>query len=102
MAGIAILLDLWRKNQSLNNPALFSGRAFQSTQFFSASTATAAGTSFASGAFFGCVFSLIFFDHVYVKNIVHECDFYGMSCSMCAFGQSHWFGFCETYLIKAI
>ncbi|XP_028798651.1 uncharacterized protein LOC114754075 [Neltuma alba] len=57
MAGIAILLDLWRKNQSFN-AGLYSARTYQSTQFFSASAAAtaatfAAGSSFASRALFG-------------------------------------------------
>ncbi|XP_054812240.1 uncharacterized protein LOC129313309 [Prosopis cineraria] len=57
MAGIAVLLDLWRKNQSFN-PGLYSARTYQSTQFFSASAAAtaaslAAGSSFASRALFG-------------------------------------------------
>nr|AFK40708.1 unknown [Lotus japonicus] len=54
MAGVAILLDLWRKNQNLS-----SGHAFHSSASFSASTAAtaaatfAAGTGFASRALFG-------------------------------------------------
>lgn len=55
MAGIAILLDLWRKNQ---NSGLHSAPAFQSSSFFSASAAAASfavGTSFASRALFGYV-----------------------------------------------
>lgn len=56
MAGIAILLDLWRKNQNLH-----SSHALQSSSaFFSASAAAAAaaasfaaGTGFASRALFG-------------------------------------------------
>jgi len=51
MAGIAILVDLWRKNHN---------SAFQSSSAFSAAVATgasfAAGTTFASRAFFGYVF----------------------------------------------
>ncbi|XP_027347263.1 uncharacterized protein LOC113858726 [Abrus precatorius] len=60
MAGIAILLDLWRKNQKLSSGLHSSPHAFQSSSaFFSASAATAAtasfvaGTSFASRAVFG-------------------------------------------------
>ncbi|XP_061336843.1 uncharacterized protein LOC133283929 [Gastrolobium bilobum] len=57
MAGIAILLDLWRKNQDYSS-GLHSSQAFQSSAFFSASAAAAAasfaaGTSFASRALFG-------------------------------------------------
>ncbi|TKY46247.1 hypothetical protein E2542_SST28285 [Spatholobus suberectus] len=60
MAGIAILLDLWRKNQNLSS-GLHSSHAFQSSgAFFSASAAATAaaasfagGTSFASRALFG-------------------------------------------------
>ncbi|KAG5062353.1 hypothetical protein GmHk_02G003581 [Glycine max] len=59
MAGIAILLDRWRKNQNLSS-GLHSSHAFQSSSAFcSASAATAAaaslaaGTGFASRALFG-------------------------------------------------
>ncbi|KAL4307573.1 uncharacterized protein [Arachis hypogaea] len=58
MAGIAILLDLWRKNQNFGS-GLHSPQPFQSSAFFSASAAVgaaasfAAGTGFASRAFFG-------------------------------------------------
>ncbi|KAK4253147.1 hypothetical protein QN277_010753 [Acacia crassicarpa] len=57
MAGIAIFLDLWRKNQSFN-PGLYSAHTYQSAQFFSASAAAtaasiAAGSSFASRPLFG-------------------------------------------------
>ncbi|XP_061362448.1 uncharacterized protein LOC133306182 [Gastrolobium bilobum] len=51
MAGIALLLDLWRKNQSFNTE-----RTYQSSWFFSASATAAtyaAGTTFASRDFFG-------------------------------------------------
>ncbi|KAL2334249.1 hypothetical protein Fmac_015462 [Flemingia macrophylla] len=53
MAGIAILLDLWRKNQNLSS-GLHSSNAFQySSAFFSASAAaTAAAASFAAGTGF--------------------------------------------------
>ncbi|KAK7380700.1 hypothetical protein VNO78_33215 [Psophocarpus tetragonolobus] len=53
MAGIAILLDLWRKNQNLSS-GLHSSHAFQSSSaFFSASAAaTAAAASFAAGSGF--------------------------------------------------
>ncbi|KAG5100057.1 hypothetical protein JHK82_045109 [Glycine max] len=52
MAGIAILLDLWRKNQNLSS-GLHSSHAFQSSSaFFSASAATAAAASFAAGTGF--------------------------------------------------
>ncbi|KAK7315740.1 hypothetical protein VNO77_34311 [Canavalia gladiata] len=52
MAGIAILLDLWRKNQNFSN-GLHSSHAFQSSSaFFSASAATAAAASFAAGTGF--------------------------------------------------
>jgi len=60
MAGIAIVLDLWRKNQNLSF-GLHSSHAFQSSSaLFSASAAAtaaaasvAAGTGFASRALFG-------------------------------------------------
>ncbi|KAG2384432.1 uncharacterized protein HKW66_Vig0148040 [Vigna angularis] len=60
MAGIAIVLDLWRKNQN-SSFGLHSSHAFQSSgAFFSASAAAtaaaasvAAGTGFASRALFG-------------------------------------------------
>ncbi|XP_014517090.1 uncharacterized protein LOC106774568 [Vigna radiata var. radiata] len=60
MAGIAIVLDLWRKNQN-SSFGLQSSQAFQSSgSFFSASAAAtaaaasvAAGTGFASRALFG-------------------------------------------------
>lgn len=60
MAGIAILLDLWRKNQNFSS-GLHSSHAIQSSSaFFSASAAAtaaaasfAAGSSFASRALFG-------------------------------------------------
>lgn len=63
MAGIAILLDLWRKNQSFN-PGLYSAQTYQSAQLFSASAAAtaasiAAGSSFASRPLFGYVVSSI-------------------------------------------
>jgi len=60
MAGIAIVLDLWRKNQN-SSFGLHSSHAFQSSgAFFSASAAAAAasvaaGTGFASRALFGYV-----------------------------------------------
>lgn len=60
MAGIAIVLDLWRKNQS-SSFGVHSSHAFQSSSaLFSASAAAtaaaasvAAGTGFASRALFG-------------------------------------------------
>ncbi|MED6147713.1 hypothetical protein PIB30_046405 [Stylosanthes scabra] len=59
MAGVALLLDLWRKNQNIGS-GLHSAQAFQSSAFFSASAAVGAAASFAAGttgfasrAFFG-------------------------------------------------
>ncbi|XP_057727963.1 uncharacterized protein LOC130943893 [Arachis stenosperma] len=48
MAGIAILLDLWRKNQNFGS-GLHSPQAFQSSAFFSASAAVGAAASFTVG-----------------------------------------------------
>ncbi|CAL0310497.1 unnamed protein product [Lupinus luteus] len=59
MAGIALLLDLWRKNHiNLSTSGLHSSPTFHSSSFFSASAAAtaasfAAGTTFYSRAFFG-------------------------------------------------
>lgn len=55
MAGIALILDLWRKNQGFTS-GLSSARACHSSGFFSASSAAASfavGSSFASRAIFG-------------------------------------------------
>ena len=65
MAGVAIRLDLWRKNQKISS-GLHSPQAFQSSAFFSASAAVgaaasfAAGTSFASRALFGYAMASFF------------------------------------------
>ncbi|KAE9621782.1 hypothetical protein Lalb_Chr01g0018421 [Lupinus albus] len=59
MAGIALLLDLWRKNHiNLSTSGFHSSPTFHSSSLFSASAAAtaasfAAGTTFASRAFFG-------------------------------------------------
>lgn len=62
MAGIAILLDLWRKNQNFNS-GLSSAYAFHSSASFSASSAAAAAASFAAGASFAsrALFGYYFF-----------------------------------------
>ncbi|KAI4295275.1 hypothetical protein L6164_035337 [Bauhinia variegata] len=55
MAGIALLLDLWKKNQSLNQ-GLHGARAFHSSGLFSASAAAASfvvGSTVASRGLFG-------------------------------------------------
>ncbi|GAU16229.1 hypothetical protein TSUD_298620 [Trifolium subterraneum] len=53
MAGIAILVDLWRKNHNSASHAFQSSSSFSASSAVAAAASFAAGTTFASRAFFG-------------------------------------------------
>lgn len=53
MAGIAILVDLWKKNHNSASHAFQSSSSFSASSAVAAAASFAAGTTFASRAFFG-------------------------------------------------
>lgn len=64
MAGIAILADLWRKNHNSASHAFHSSSSFSASSAAAAVASFAAGTTFASRAFFGYVFIYPFYLHI--------------------------------------
>ncbi|PNY06551.1 hypothetical protein L195_g003022 [Trifolium pratense] len=53
MAGIAILVDLWRKNHNSASHAFQCSPSFSASSAVAAAASFAAGSTFASRAFFG-------------------------------------------------
>jgi hypothetical protein len=68
MAGIAILVDLWRKNHNSASHAFQSSSSFSASSAVAAAASFAAGTTFASRAFFGYVY-ISFFLFVFMSRL---------------------------------